>query len=134
MRISESELITGAEQQLRSLLSLLPWAIESEAPNHKSTATNQGVDLVIHLGEGDQRRTIVCEVKSNGQPRNVRNAALQLQAYARQFNPTDRIYPVVVAPFISKDSGSAMRILPAIATWHLTMCTLKRASQRTLFG
>ena len=92
-----------AEHRLRELLAPLPLRLE------QPVADQAGVDLMVRLGEGDRRWTLVCEVKSNGQPRYIRMAAFQAREMAQRV--TGSTYPVVVAPFISAESGAICREL-----------------------
>ncbi len=102
--ISETDLIKRGEQQLRNLLSPLPLRIESEAPDHHTVA--QRADFAIRLGDGDQGWILVCEVKANGQPRNIRTAALQVKEYLQRLKSAGNAYAVVIAPFISAESSA----------------------------
>lgn len=102
---SGRELTLQAERQLRELLAPLPLRLG------QSLAEQAGVDLTMDLREGDQRWTLVCEVKSNGQPRHIRGAALQAREMAQRMSASGPMYPVVVAPFISAASGSICREL-----------------------
>jgi hypothetical protein len=95
----ESELVTQAEQQLCALLAPL------SAQPVRITRNHGGIDLVVGLGEGAQHWTLVCEVKSNGQPRFMRAAALQVRDVAQRAAISKPAYPVVLAPFISPESG-----------------------------
>lgn len=52
---------------------------------------------------------LICEVKRDGQPRNVRGAALALGDYVQRSASADasaRAYPVLIAPFISPTSAA----------------------------
>jgi hypothetical protein len=101
----ESELVTQAEQQLRALLAPL------SAQPVRITREQDGIDLMVSLGEGTQHRTLVCEVKSNGQPRFIRAAALQVRDFAQRAPIPKPAYPMVFAPFISPESGAICREL-----------------------
>ena len=107
--VSEIDLLLRAEQQLRNLLSPLPFLIEGEAPDLGTLA--QGADFAIRLADGDRSWILVGEVKANGQPRNIRMAALQAKEYVQRLKSTGNAYAVVVAPFISADSGAICREL-----------------------
>lgn len=101
----EQALTVQAEQQLRELLAPLPLVLE------RSVAAQAGADLTLDLREGDRRWTLVCEVKSNGQPRHIRGAAFQARETAQRLSASGPTYPVVVAPFISEASGAICREL-----------------------
>ncbi len=109
MRNFDSDLEMHAEQQIRDLLSPLQLLVESRAV--EKNVAGRRTDFVIQLGVGDQSWTLVCEVKSNGQPRNIRMAALQAKEYAKQLNSAGHTYAVVIAPFISSDSGEICKEL-----------------------
>ena len=94
-----------AEQHLRKLLAPLPLILEPAA------VEQAGVDLAVSLREGERRWTLVCEVKSNGQPRHIRGAALQAREMAQRLSISGATYPVVVAPFISAASAAICREL-----------------------
>lgn len=101
----EQSLTVQAEQRLRELLAPLPLVLE------RSVVEQAGVDLTLDLCEAERRWTLVCEVKSNGQPRHIRGAALQAREMAQRFSVSGPTYPVVVAPFISEAAGTICREL-----------------------
>lgn len=102
---SMKELEHHAEQELLALLQQVPTItlvdIETEASNR-----DQGVDVVAHIEVGGKPHTLVCEVKSTGQPRHVRTALLQLRNYAAHH---ERSIPVFVAPYLSPESQALCR-------------------------
>lgn len=66
-----------------------------------------GADLVMHISGPGGPWTLVCEFKSNAQPRHVRGTALQVRDLARKLGTSSSpAYPVVLAPFISSESGA----------------------------
>jgi hypothetical protein len=101
----EPELVTQAEQQLRTLLAPL------SAQPVQITRERGEIDLMVGLDIGAQRWTLFCEVKSNGQPRFIRAAALQVRDFAQRTPKAKSAYPVVFAPFISPESGAICREL-----------------------
>lgn len=64
--------------------------------------TNRRVDLLVSIRAFDHRYKIVCEVKSNGEPRHAHYAVLQLQDVLAHMD-TDAL-PVLIAPFLSEKS------------------------------
>lgn len=66
-----------------------------------------GFDILIELEHARKKYHIVCEVKSNGQPRHVRNAIFQLKHFIRNFEKT--AYPVIIAPYLSERSQDLCR-------------------------
>jgi hypothetical protein len=101
--LSASELELHAAQQLRELLSTAPLKIDRE--EHPKPLPENEIDFTIQLSSENQKWTLVCEVKSSGQPRNIRMAAWQAKDFAQRAGPGANIYPVVVAPFISAKTG-----------------------------
>jgi hypothetical protein len=63
-------------------------------------------DLLLEVTVGNCRRRIMVEVKSPGEPRQVRYAIQQLREYLSQFEDT---YGVVGAPYISNDTARICR-------------------------
>lgn len=100
---TSKELELQAMQQLRGLLSSLPLRIEKK--EREKEAADQGVDFLLQLDVEGRRWTLACEVKSSGQPRNIRLAAWQAKEYAQHAKAGVNIYPVVLAPFISPATG-----------------------------
>ena len=60
-------------------------------------------DMLITFQVGRKERRLICEVKTNGQPRVARQACLNLRALA---SGNDSDYPVFVAPYISEDAAA----------------------------
>jgi hypothetical protein len=98
-----------APAKLRELLKPIPFV--SLGAEHKEPALAAGgwrPDFSIELQAGGEAWVVIGEVKSDGQPRHVRSAALQLRDYVQRFVSADvrtHAYPVVVAPFISPASA-----------------------------
>ena len=95
-----------AEGVLRELLSKVP-IIEMENPKPELHSNTWGPDFVIHLQAADRPHTLVCEVKSNGQPRHVKAAILQL------LNCINHKYsnatPILIAPYLSPATRALCR-------------------------
>ncbi|MDQ2704781.1 MAG: type IV toxin-antitoxin system AbiEi family antitoxin [Pseudomonadota bacterium] len=89
-----------AEQQLSEIFSPLTLQVR------RKTMEVPGVDLAMEVSGGTSRWMMVCEIKSNGQPRHIRGAALQARDLARRVHVEGPTYPVVIAPFISAESGA----------------------------
>jgi hypothetical protein len=83
------------------LLQQVP-AIELEALEREPDGPDGGADIVARVNAAGRRRTLLCEVKSNGQPRYVRMALLQLQNHVSRFG-TDAI-PILIAPYLSPEA------------------------------
>lgn len=98
-----------ALSRLRDLLKPIPFV--SLGPERQEPAEAGGgyrPDFSIELQADGEAWVVIGEVKSEGQPRNVRIAALQLRDYVQRMSGIDaraHAYPVVVAPFISPASA-----------------------------
>ncbi|WP_312705594.1 type IV toxin-antitoxin system AbiEi family antitoxin [Stenotrophomonas lactitubi] len=60
------------------------------------------IDIVAEIRIGRRRHTIICEVKSNGQPRYVRSAIAQLRDAQDTYTPGAIL--AVIAPYLSEDA------------------------------
>jgi hypothetical protein len=89
---------TKAIQALRDLLSEIP-SIRLDAIELAAASPNSEVDIIARLASGDRSMTLICEVKSNGQPRNVRSALFQLQRHIA--HSSGDAVPVFIAPYLS---------------------------------
>jgi Transcriptional regulator, AbiEi antitoxin, Type IV TA system len=95
--------------KLRELLKPVPFVrlgVQSNEPAH--AAGSWRPDFSIDIQASEDAWVLVCEVKADGQPRNVRGAALQLRDYVHHLASADthgRAYPVIVAPYISLASA-----------------------------
>jgi hypothetical protein len=95
--------------RLRELLKPVPF-VSLGAERHEPALARSGYrpDFSIELQADGEAWLVIGEVKSEGQPRNVRIAALQLKDYVQRIAGIDErvhAYPVVVAPFISPVSA-----------------------------
>lgn len=89
-----------AVDALRRFFDGVPWAENLEV-HLQPAAPDGGIDVAVGFTANARRRKIVCEVKSDGQPRHVRNAVNHLKAYeARSPNAAS----MVVAPYLSEDA------------------------------
>jgi hypothetical protein len=95
----------GAGEILRSLLQDVP-AIQNIEVEHEHSAQDRGVDLLFRFDVEGRPHTIVCEVKSSGQPRYVRDAVHYLNHLALRF---DRATPVFMAPYLSEQARDLCR-------------------------
>ncbi len=84
---------------MRLLLKQVP-AIEHLTIRHEQRS-DEGPrpDLTVQFDVSGARHVLLCEVKSNAQPRHVRPALLQLREYAAQY-PNGAL-PVLIAPYLS---------------------------------
>lgn len=109
LKQESAALETQAVAKLRELLKPVPFVslgVQSNEPAY--AAGNWRPDFSIDLQAEGEAWALICEVKSDGQPRYVRGAALQLKDYVQRFASIDahaRAYPVVMARFISPASA-----------------------------
>ena len=99
-------LIQGAAQSLQELLAQVP-AVRVGQMEVEPRQGGNTVDLLVHVEVQNQRRVLVCEVKSNGQPRNVRMALHQLLSFAA--NLEKEAVPVLIAPYLSPAAQALCR-------------------------
>jgi hypothetical protein len=98
---SVKELEVRAAGALRELVAEVP-AVRLENVELESSAADRGVDIIARLNVSDRPHMLVCEVKSNGQPRNVRAALLQLRNYVAHLG-SDAV-PMFIAPYLSPEA------------------------------
>ena len=66
-----------------------------------------GVDFVAHVNISGKRHTLVGQYKSNGQPRHVRTALLQLRDYVSRLGKNTT--PILIAPYLSPEGQALCR-------------------------
>lgn len=93
---SVKELEAQAAKALRELLEKVP-IIQLESI--EAEPSDWGVDLVVRLLVVGKRHLLICDYKSNGQPRYARSALLQLQNYIAQRAP--EATGIFIAPYLS---------------------------------
>ena len=91
---------------LRLLLEQVP-AIEHLDVRRAGDAGDRSIDLIAHVDAFGHRHTLVCEVKSSGQPRHVRPALLLLRDYVEQ--QAEQATPVFIAPYLSTEAQALCR-------------------------
>lgn len=87
-----------AAEALRTLLANVP-ILQVEGIACEAREHGWQPDLIARLTVDGRPHQLVCEVKSNGQPRYARSALLELRNYVAQVEP--RATPVFIAPYIS---------------------------------
>ncbi len=97
---------SAAVKALRDLLEQVP-AIKIVDIEHEPVGPDRGVDIVAHVDVSGRRHTLVCEVKSSGQPRHVRMAALQLRNH--MVHHVQQATPVFIAPYLSPEAQALCR-------------------------
>lgn len=88
-----------AGEALRRLLENVPIAQVEGIEVEAVVSGNWGPNLRARLLVDGRRHLLVCEYKSNGQPRYARSALLELKNYVAQRAP--QATPIFIAPYIS---------------------------------
>lgn len=99
-------LIEDAIDALSGLLGQVPPA-KLKKIEIGSQLGGREIDLLVHLDVQSRHRVLVCEVKSDGQPRNVRMALQQLRNYLAHFDK--QATPVLIAPYLSPEAQALCR-------------------------
>ncbi len=95
-----------AVDALKAVLNQVP-LIRLKGIEWESQAANGQVDILARLSISGKRRTLACEVKTDGQPRHVRVALLQLRNYMAHVSA--EVTPVLIAPFLSSQAQALCR-------------------------
>jgi hypothetical protein len=97
-----NEIKKEAAERLRGLFpQVQEWQESIDA-----SVGDQTVDLLVQFRIGGESKTLICETRSLGEPRYLREAITRLRE-ARQHLPG--AYPVVAAPYISTQSATLVR-------------------------
>lgn len=103
---SEPDLSHRAMGALTTLLRQVP-AIELKDIELDKRLGNREVDLLAHISVSGHPHALVCEIKSNGQPRYVRLALLQLRSVLDRFE--EDATPLLIAPYLSPEAQAMCR-------------------------
>lgn len=95
---SMKEAESRAGEALRRLLEKIP-ILQVEGIDAEAASDAWEPDLIARLLVDGQPHQLICEYKSNGQPRYARSALLELRNYVAHRAP--RATPVFIAPYIS---------------------------------
>lgn len=87
-----------AGEALRRLLEKIP-ILQIEGIEAEAVSSDWEPDLIARLSVDGREHLLICEYKSNGQPRYARSALLELRNYVAQRAP--QATPVFIAPYIS---------------------------------
>jgi hypothetical protein len=87
--------------ELQRLLKRIP-QIKVKSLKTRPMGKDLGFDLQLRLELDGKQRTLIAEVKANGQPRYAREAILRLKALATRINPP--AIPVFIAPFLTEST------------------------------
>ena len=105
--LNERELLPQFEALLRGLLGRVPSlklaSLRMDA--RISAASHARPDMLASVTTGGRKWALVVEGKRQGQPRDVRNAVLQLGDYLRLLPGDGARYGILLAPFISEESA-----------------------------
>lgn len=103
---SVNELEQQAANALRALIQQIP-AAQVESVEFEPTAADRGIDFLTRVRVRGRSHVFVCQVKANGQPRNVRMALLQLREYAAHIASDATL--ILVAPYLSPEAQTLCR-------------------------
>jgi hypothetical protein len=106
MNDSMKEMEESAARTLESILKEIP-IVKVESVEVQRLIGRHQIDILVHLRAASQPHILVCEVKSSGQPRYVRDGILQLHNYIDHFNI--QATPVFIAPFLSQEARMLCR-------------------------
>lgn len=95
-----------AVEALSSLLSEVP-AVEIRDVVREPAGPDRGADIVLTMDVSGRRHSIICEVKSSGQPRHIRMGLLQLRNFLAHYH--EDALPVVAAPYLSEEARALCR-------------------------
>ncbi|EON18878.1 hypothetical protein C265_15622 [Cupriavidus sp. GA3-3] len=94
--MKEAEACAG--EALRRLLEKIP-ILQIEDIEAAAVSSDWGPDFIARLLVDGREHLLICEYKSNGQPRYARSAVLELRNYVAQRAP--QATPVLIAPYLS---------------------------------
>lgn len=101
-----NELEMQAADALSALLGEVP-AIKRRKVEAEVRLGDRGIDFLVRIDTTGGRHLLVCEVKSSGQPRNVRAALHQLRSYVAHLG--EEATPVFIAPYVSPEARALCR-------------------------
>jgi hypothetical protein len=96
----------SAAKALSSILSEIP-IIKLEGMEVEAPMGRHHADILVRLTAANQPHVLICEVKSSGQPRYVRDGLLQLRNQIEQSNFQGT--PVFIAPYLSPEARMLCR-------------------------
>ena len=97
-----NEFKKAAAERLRALFpQVTEWQESLDA-----TVGDQTVDLLVRLRMGQEHSTLICETRSRGEPRYLREAVTRLREL-RSHVPG--AYPIVAAPYVTPQSAALVR-------------------------
>ena len=97
-----------AAQRLKALLAEVPFvSVEHVHQNFRTPDNQREIDFLVEVKANGRSQQLICEAKTNGQPRNIRAAIDQLRYFLNPRNESE--YGVVIAPYISPVSQDICR-------------------------
>jgi hypothetical protein len=121
---SMKEAEARAGEALLGLLQKIP-ILQVEGIDAKGMSNDWEPDLIARLLVDGRPHELICEYKSNGQPRYARSALLELRNYVAQRAP--QATPVFIAPYIS---SSVRRLCEDMGVGYLDL----EGNARIAFG
>jgi hypothetical protein len=103
---SVKELESRAAEALNALLRQIP-AIKLKDIKPQPPGPDRGIDILAQVNVSGHRHTLVCEVKSSGQPRHVRAAILQIRNAIAELGIDAT--PIFIAPYLSPEAQALCR-------------------------
>lgn len=97
-----------AADVLRRVLEEVP-AVDHLEVHREATEGDRSVDLLAHIDAFGRRYTLAVEVKSSGQPRQIRPALLMLKDYVARQSQSEAVTPVLMAPYLSAQAQALCR-------------------------
>ena len=97
--------ISGAERTaITSLVTFLKQVpiIDNVDVSEEGIRNGREIDGILYVSSWKKTYELICEFKSNGQPKNIRSAIHQLKAY--MYDRDGEATPVVLAPYLSPES------------------------------
>lgn len=95
---SVNEIDNRAANALQQALKQVP-ALEVKTLRTAKPSADESADVVASVQVSGQKHLLICEVKSNGQPRYVREAIYRLQSHINRLGKPAT--PVLIAPYLS---------------------------------
>ncbi len=104
--MKEKEFEAHAVDALRDLLGQVS-VVRLKDIELEPSARDPGVDIVAQINVSGKPHTLVCQCKSNGQPRYVRTALLQLRSHVSHLGKDAT--PILIAPYLSPEGQALCR-------------------------
>jgi hypothetical protein len=107
---TEIQLEEDAKYKLREVLARVPFISVgvTEVPPLFGLLGPRSPDFLLLVQAGNDAWRLACEVKAMAQPRQARSAVLEMKDYLKALGDP-KVYPVLLAPFISPDSAEICR-------------------------